>query len=403
MAPAAGLYLHIPFCLKKCPYCDFYSIGDPSRHGDFLSALQTEMALAADFPARFDTLYLGGGTPTVFGADRIAGLLGAARRHFQIADGAEITIEANPGTVDPEKLAGLRRAGVNRLSLGVQSLDDRHLAFLGRLHDAQQARAAVSWAREAGFDRLGLDLIYGLPGQTVSQWREELSQAAALGPEHLSCYLLTVEEGTPFGRAQRQGRLCLPGNRLQARLFETTRRHLDRLGFAQYEIANFARRDPGGFAHNRSRHNLKYWSGAPYRGLGPSAHSHLAPRRWWNTRDLDLYLSALAGGRLPVAGEERLDRRARMLETIYLGLRQADGIDLQRFDRHFGAGEWERRLGGAAGELAEEGRLVYGEGRCRLAPSARVLLDAVTARLAEYIPEGEVPPGHQPHPFHPSG
>ncbi len=381
-APAAGLYLHIPFCLKKCPYCDFYSLSAPERHEDFLSALKTEMALAADFPARFDTLYLGGGTPTILAVVQIEGLLDAARRHFTLLEDAEITIEANPGTLSRGKLAALRRAGVNRLSLGMQSLNDHHLAFLGRLHNSEQARQAVAWSRQAGFERLGLDLIYGLPGQSSAAWREALSLAADLAPEHLSCYLLTVEEGTPFAREQRQGRLSLPGNRLQAHLFETTRLHLERLGYEQYEIANFARRDSQGFAHNRSRHNLKYWSGEPYLGLGPSAHSHLAARRWWNMRDLDGYLSTLGKGQRPVVGEELLEQEARMLEAIYLGLRQSTGIDLDRFGALFGHAEWKRRFGPLLAELSAEGHLRMEGRRCSLAPTARVLLDAVVARFA---------------------
>jgi oxygen-independent coproporphyrinogen-3 oxidase len=387
--PAAGLYLHIPFCLRKCPYCDFTSWVDPARHAPFLAALQAEMALAARFPARFDSLYFGGGTPTILSAAQLAALLQAARRHFAVEDGAEITIEANPGTVDPAKLAALRCAGFNRLSLGLQSLEAGSLRFLGRLHDARQACDAAAWARAAGFAQLSLDLIYGLPGQTPAGWRDELSRAAALEPQHLSCYLLTVEEGTPFGRQRRAGRLQLPGDRLQARLFETTRVHLERLGYVQYEISNFARRDPGGDGVNRSRHNSGYWSGAPYLGLGPSAHSYREPERWWNSGDLDAYLAALAGGRRPIAGRERLDRRARMLEALYLGLRQSDGIDLARFGRRFGAQAWGRCCSAAAETLAAEGRLQLAAGRCRLTPTARVLLDAVTARLAAALPAGE--------------
>jgi oxygen-independent coproporphyrinogen III oxidase len=349
---AAGLYLHIPFCRGKCPYCHFYSVSDLSRLPAYLDALKKEMAGCRAFPSVpdiippesgpdvptpadeaqnterivFDSIYIGGGTPSLLDAADLAGLMEAAARCFSITPDAEITVEANPADRNINWFRQLRQMGVNRIQLGVQSFDDAMLAFLGRRHSADDARAAVEMAAAAGFDNVGLDLIYGLPGQSLPAWRKTLRQATGFRPAHLSCYELSVEEGTPLAERLRAGDFSLPGESRQWRFFQTTSETLSAAGYVHYEISNFARED-----RFIARHNRKYWSHGPYLGLGPSAHSYAGGARWWNSALLGDYIEALKNGRSPVAGGERLTRRQGLLEALFLQLRLREGIDLDQF------------------------------------------------------------------------
>ena len=299
-----GLYLHIPFCKSKCPYCDFYSLTDLSLMPAWLEALKREVLLYKDTFPCFDTLYLGGGTPSLVDPRQLAILMACLRRQFDFAPDTEFTLEANPDDLTPEKLRVYRDLGINRLSLGVQSFDDQELASLGRRHTARQAERALKWSRAAGFTNLGIDLIYGLPGQTEEAWGRNFKKALRFNPEHLSCYQLTLEEGTPLGARAAQGYIQLPGEATQRRLFLKTSRFLAEHGYLHYEVSNFAR----GEAHF-SRHSRKYWRHTPYLGLGPGAHSYLNGRRWWNDRSLTGYCRALAQGRAPLAGRET-DRKS---------------------------------------------------------------------------------------------
>ena len=258
-----GLYLHIPFCLSKCGYCGFYSLPDLASLPAFLTALEEEIRLSRRDGETFDTLYIGGGTPSVLSATQLRGILAALSTAFALAPGAEITIEANPADITAGWLGALHDAGVNRINLGVQSLDNPHLAFLGRRHDRDRAMAALAAVQAAGFTRIGIDLIYGIPGQSLAAWMTTLGEAVALGPGHLSCYQLTVEPGTPLAQSCRRGSLAFPGEDLQARFFLETSSLLTEAGYNHYEISNFAR--PG----QESRHNRKYWNHTPYLGLGP--------------------------------------------------------------------------------------------------------------------------------------
>ena len=324
-APAAqghaGLYVHVPFCLSKCPYCAFSSTVDRSRAGDWLTAIGDEARHHARSFRSFDSLYVGGGTPSCLGAEALTRLLGTLRASFELPPGAELTVEVNPGDASPALLRRLRELGVTRLSLGVQSLDDRVLRVLGRRHDAAQALASFRSARDAGFATIGVDLIYGVPGQSRASWRQTLERVVGLGPEHLSCYMLTREAGTPLDEAVTAGRLRACSEELLARRFRETSALLRSAGYAHYEVSNFAR----GPEH-RSRHNGKYWRHVPYLGLGPAAHSFSGRERWWNLSSLDEYLAALAAGHAPVGGRETLDAAALELEALALGLRTAEGI-----------------------------------------------------------------------------
>jgi len=377
----AGLYIHVPFCRRKCPYCDFYSVIDLSLRPGYVSAIRQEMALRRDEAAVlvFDTVYFGGGTPSLLSPRQVGLVLDTARKTFSIAPEPEITLEANPGTVDFERLNGYRRAGVNRLNLGLQSLDEGRLAFLGRIHTARQGLAAVDLARKAGIDNIGLDLIYGTPGQGTGPWEDELSRALALSPRHLSCYMLSLAPGTPLDRQRRNGRFVALSDDNQARLFETTHRVLIAAGFDHYEVSNFAR-----FRNWRSRHNTKYWNRLPYIGLGPAAHSFIEPRRWWNHRDIGRWGQDLAKGRQPVAGNETLSRGQQISETIALGLRTADGIDLDDFARRFGV-RLEQAALAAIAALKRHRWIHIHRGRLGPSPKGLLVADALGRQIVEQI------------------
>ncbi|MCU0580408.1 MAG: radical SAM family heme chaperone HemW [Desulfobacterota bacterium] len=321
---ADGLYVHVPFCLSRCPYCHFYSTVDPAFIPDWAAAVEREAVFYRSLFTRFDTIYFGGGTPSLLPTNIPGRLLEVFRRLFSIDSAAEITLEANPGDLTPESLQGFKGLGINRISLGVQSLDDRDLRFLKRRHTAAQALEAVEGIRGAGFKNLSLDLIYGIPGQTAETWQETLEKAARLQPEHLSCYELTAEPGTVLGRAVRTGGVGLPGENERRDFFLQTSSFLAARGYEHYEVSNFAR----GTVHY-ARHNQKYWDHRRYLGLGPSAHSFDGRRRWWNARTLKSYLERLGQGRLPAGGEETLTPEQRRLEVLLLGFRTRSGVALK--------------------------------------------------------------------------
>lgn len=313
------LYIHVPFCLQKCAYCSFYSIADADDDlvDRYVDAVVAEMVLRGVGAGGWKTVYFGGGTPSLLGADRVGRLL----EKIGAPASAEVTLEANPESVTAELLADLRNVGVNRLSLGVQSLVDDDLRYLGRVHDSRRGRLALDLAMRV-FERASIDLIYGLPGQTVDGWLEQLDRAAALGSEHLSAYELTYERGTPLGDLGEQ-------NPDRTEFFFATHERLGELGMEGYEVSNFARS-----AEARSRHNLATWAYRPYLGLGPGAHSFSGPgasaARRWNEPDLEAYLKDTRTGQVPHT-LETLSLEQQLLERLMLGLRTTIGIDLQEF------------------------------------------------------------------------
>ncbi len=371
----AGIYLHIPFCERKCRYCDFYSVIGPGRREAFMAAVTEEIARRCHPTPSVDSIYFGGGTPSLLPAAFYAHALEVLAAAFDLEDDIEVTLEANPGTVTLSTLADYRRAGINRLNLGVQSFDTRQLKFLGRIHDAAQAREAVAMARRAGFDNLGLDLIYGLPGQTVTSWQGDLERARAYAPAHLSCYALTYATDTPLMTDRQAGGHAPVGEEAMAALFETTADTLCAAGFEHYEISNFA-----AAPRHRSRHNLKYWTRAPYLGFGPAAHSFMPPRRSWNVSDLEVYLARLAQGALPEEEREELTRTQEMIETVFLGLRLTAGIDLAAFARRF-ATPLEVRAAEVLPALVADGCLRRTPGCLALTRRGMLLHDSVSARL----------------------
>ena len=319
----AGLYVHIPFCITRCGYCDFnaYS-GLGHMAGAYVAALGSEAEMtASDWKSeRFISVFFGGGTPTTLGAGTLVELLGRFRGLYSLASGAEVTCEANPDTVDESYLAAMRRGGMNRLSLGVQSFDPSVLEALERGHSADSVPSVFRAARSAGFDNVSLDLIYGASGESLRSWAETLERAVRLGPEHLSCYALTIEPGTSLGRKVAGGIVPAPDGDLQAAMYDLACEMLASAGYLHYEVSNWAK--PG----FECLHNRGYWEGRAYLGLGAGAHSYRDGRRWWNLRPPGQYLRAVQAGRLPVGDEERMTQEEQRMERLLLGLRAAGGV-----------------------------------------------------------------------------
>ncbi len=326
-----GLYIHIPFCKSKCIYCDFYSLPRAEDRMDrYVSALCRQLAEIAQRTTAHtvDSVYLGGGTPSYLGEKRLRRILKTVKKHYHLSRDAEITLEANPDSAgDWRALRSLRRAGINRLSLGVQSADDGMLRALGRPHTFAQAEEAAAAARRARIRNLSLDLIYGLPGQDLAHWKDTLERAAALEPEHLSCYGLKVEEGTPLWDMQEK--MDLPDDDAQADMYLWTVERLGALGYEQYEISNFAR--PG----RASRHNMKYWTLCEYAGFGPGAHSDLGDVRYAYLRSLDTYCAGVEAGVSVLESSEHIPSRERDIEYVMLGLRLTQGISRQEFENRY--------------------------------------------------------------------
>ncbi|MEA3334453.1 MAG: radical SAM family heme chaperone HemW [Chloroflexota bacterium] len=387
-----SLYIHIPFCQKKCPYCDFNTFAGLNRlHESFTDALVQEIELAGaqrNRPA-VKTVFIGGGTPTVLPPIQLNRILTTIRRAFRILPDAEITSEANPGTVDSLRFAALRQMDINRLSLGVQSFDDGELQFLGRIHDAATARAAVGAARRTGFNNINLDLIFGLPFQTTATWRASLRQAIDLHPEHLSLYSLTIEENTPFADWAAAGRFPYPDPDRAADLYEIAVELLADAGYLQYEISNWARADahsthePGESAISgpECRHNLTYWRNETYLGFGPGAHSSERGVRWSNQRLVPEFIRTIGNGSSPVDSAEEIDAPLAMGETMMLGLRLTEeGVGYQRFERKHGAALIDV-FGQEVVELTRLGLLEQLPDRIRLAPEARLIGNQVFVRF----------------------
>lgn len=327
----AGLYVHVPFCSSICPYCDFaVTLAGEARRAEWERAVLDEAGFYGDRHFDFDTVYFGGGTPSALKNERLAVIVDGLHQRLQIDPDASLSIEVNPEDVTRESIRAWEEIGFKSVSVGVQALNDRHLDFLGRRHTVKEARRSVEALLEAGFTTVSLDLIFGLPEQVRSDWEDQLATAVHLGVHHLSCYQLTIHQGTVFGKRCQAGRLAEMGERPQADLYAATHRVLGAAGFEAYEVSNFAR--PG----HRSAHNRKYWTGAGYLGLGPGAHSFDGETlRWWNRRKLRLWHREVERGCRPIEAEEHLTAGQRALETVMLGLRTADGVDLRDLEKRW--------------------------------------------------------------------
>jgi oxygen-independent coproporphyrinogen III oxidase len=366
------LYLHVPFCVRRCGYCDFAvtAMREPPVDA-WVESMRTELALhlAAEGlgPLELDTLYVGGGTPSLLGLGAMDALLGQLSGLAMLASGAEWTAEANPESMTERLAADWRAAGVRRLSLGVQTFHEPALQWMGRLHGSEGPGRAVAAARSAGMDDISVDLIFGLPERLGRRWSEDIDRALELGPDHISLYGLTAEPATPLGRRVAAGRETMVDEDQYAAEFLLAAERLGAAGFVQYEVSNFAR--PG----RESRHNRAYWAGVPYLGLGPGAHSFLAPRRFWNLRDWSAYRERLLDGELAVDGTESVTGEAAELERIWLGLRTRDGLSVETLAAA------QRTLAGA---WQEDGHAVIADGRLRLTTRGWLLLDRLTVELA---------------------
>jgi oxygen-independent coproporphyrinogen-3 oxidase len=320
----------------------------------------------------FDTLYLGGGSPSVLSADRIEDVLKHVRNSFDLSPDSEITMEVNPGDVDLAYLKNLRDAGMNRINIGIQSFDAQILAFLERRHSRQEAIDAVMTAKQAGFDNIGLDLIYGIPGQDRMSWLETLNLALSFKPAHLSCYQLTVEADTPLGRGSAEGKFVVPDNDKQYIFFMMTSERLEEAGYSHYEVSNFAA-SPA----LTSRHNQKYWNHTPYLGLGPAAHSFQDNKRWWNPRSLDKYLKDLKTGKRPVEDSENLTADQLQLETLLLGLRTKKGVNPESYRARFGR-DLLKEKNDVIASLNEAGLIKIEEGFLRPTRAGLAVADSLT-------------------------
>ena len=329
-APTLGIYIHIPFCVRKCDYCDFYSVpGRDSRMDAYLEALEVHIAESAPQAQlyRVNSIYFGGGTPTFFGADRLAQLLQILRKQFNVDKNCEITVECNPDSADRDTLLTLKKAGVNRLSMGVQSAQDEELQEIGRIHDFAQATAAFQCAREVGFDNISLDLIFGLPNQTMESWKASVEALLKLNPEHLSCYGLKLEKGTPLYERRDQEQMA--DDDTQADMYLWMVERLKNAGYGQYEISNFSR--PG----RQSRHNLKYWMGEEYVGFGPSAHSYFGQQRYSFVRDLDAYIQGVLHNGKILDESSRINRKELGKEYLMLRMRTIWGVEGNEYRERF--------------------------------------------------------------------
>ena len=395
LPPGLGLYIHVPFCRTKCPYCDFNTYqGIEGQMGGYLEAVTAELRLwgrALDRPAA-RTVFFGGGTPSYLPEGYIANILEAATDAFAIHAGAEITIEANPGDLNAAACRGLLRQGVNRLSIGVQSLDNGLLRLLGRRHTAAEAADAFRAARSAGFNNINLDLMYGLPHQTLSQWQDTISGLTALSPEHISLYALTLEEGTPMRRWADQGKIPQPDPDLAADMYDLARQVLAGASYHHYEISNWAR--PG----RESRHNIIYWRNEPYLGAGPGAHSRIGRYRFWTVLSPGEYASRAKQWAQSDAGPwvclgERELRQARTVdgwehiapdtaaaETMFLGLRLLDGLSLPQASAIVGQ-DLAARYHAEIKELLDLGLLQRNGDIIRLPESAYLIANQVFTRF----------------------
>lgn len=388
----AGIYLHIPFCVAKCIYCDFCSFaGQEGLHAAYADSLIAQIrAIGAQSAGiRYDTLYVGGGTPTVLPSARLIALLAACREALALPKDAEVTVEANPGTVTQASLAELAHGGYNRLSLGVQSLRDHELTLLGRIHNREQALEAVAAARAAGFTNVSLDLIYGLPYQTQIEWRATLEEVLALAPEHLSLYALTVEEDTPLRNRIARGDLPAPDDDCLADMYELAQELLARGGYVQYEISNWARRSvgdrPGEPPALASHHNLHYWRAEPYLGLGAGAHGYDGQRRYAQGGDPEEYVRRVASNEVTQESSETVGQSQAMDETLMLGLRLAQGVTWDSFRQRFGV-ELQAVYAEALDGLADTGLLERDAVGIRLAPRGYLLANQVLVAFMRGAP-----------------
>ena len=374
---AAGIYVHIPFCCKLCPYCDFYSlIGIDKRGDDFIRAIIGEIeARAGQYKSwELDTIFFGGGTPSLYSPLSLGAILEVIRSNLNLAADIEISLESNPSSLSEEKLSEYRNIGINRLSIGIQSFSDENLKTLGRIHDSKTAIESYNSARKAGFDNINIDLIYGLPGQTPDQWSNDLSRVISLNPDHISAYNLIIEPNTPFGEMYREGKLDLPSDDDQRNMYYLLNDRLIEIGYKRYELSNFAR------TGKQCRHNLKYWENGRYIGVGPSAVTCDRERRSKNSADLDKYIEHISQGKDAFESTEQVDAEKAKEERVMMGLRLSTGLSLSGYRGEFGIDLAEEKKNELS-LLIERGLIEIDGDRVKIARDGLFISDEITVRL----------------------
>lgn len=362
-----GIYVHMPFCTRKCPYCDFYSVKFDSHTAD--EYIKAVIRCLNSFDGSCDTLYFGGGTPSLMGWERIGEIISSCKDRFGLTNG-EITLEANPASITPHELEALRRAGVNRLSIGVQSMHNSELHTLGRLHSAEDARRAVLDAKCVGFDNISCDLMLAIPGQTIDSIKRSIDMLAELPVQHISAYLLSIEPDTPFGHTQ----LLLPDEDLTAAMYLESASHLAGHGFAQYEISNFAR----GGADYYSKHNLKYWRGEEYMGIGPAAHSYFGGQRMYFPRDVEKFIASENPASLLIPDGDGGDTE----EKLLLALRLCEGCDTEKLDI---TQKQREDMLQKAETFSRAGLMLINKSVLSLTPEGFLLSNSIIAELLDFL------------------
>jgi len=374
-----GIYIHIPFCAKKCLYCDFYSTTRLELLPQFIEALCAEIRLIKNPLLPVDTIYIGGGTPSLLDPDQMQVLISVLKEQFQPLPDMELTMEVNPGTISADHLNQYQQTGVNRLSIGVQSFQDELLKILGRSHTKKDATMAIFLARQAGFENIGIDLIFGLPTQTAQQWQSDLETAISFSPEHISSYILSYEPGTSMTYSLKTNKITRLSDETVCSFYKHSLLFLKEKGYFQYEVSNFSKSEK-----TQSRHSRKYWMHKPYIGLGPSAHSFGDNKRSWNVRSVDKYIELVNSGKRPVADCETLNQQELMTEGIYLGLRRTKGINIRMYEDQFQI-NFYAVFKQAINTYLRDKQIEIVNGYCRLTDKAMPYLDSIAAGFVEEI------------------
>jgi oxygen-independent coproporphyrinogen-3 oxidase len=382
IAKKIGIYLHIPYCIKKCSYCAFNSLPSGGVSKEYLQAVYKEIDWTSSLfhlkDRLVDTIYLGGGTPSLLSPEEVEGLLGSIRSSYDLSENAEITLELNPTAQDEFNINGYRLAGINRLSIGVQSFDEQNLRFLGRLHGGKEAELSFARARKAGFDNISIDLICGLPGQRISDVKADLDRALKLRPEHISLYLLSIENGTPLYSAVRTGRVLPLDDEMQGEIYQGASEYLRINGYTRYETSNYAR---DGF---ESKHNMRYWSGEDYIGVGAGAHSFISDIGWgmrhWNVKAPHEYIKSIDGDMLPLEELEILTRSDAIRDCVLTALRISTGLTEEMLNKKFAISMFEA-LSEEALKMLPTDIYRHEEGHIRLTEKGALMADEVAACL----------------------
>lgn len=372
----SALYVHIPFCKHKCIYCDFYSIITNDNFSNFLSAVKTEIEYYSKMHSVehiYKTIFFGGGTPSLMPVEYIETIITSLKQNFTVSEDAEVTLESNPGTVDKEILGRFREAGINRLSVGIQSFDEDDLRFLTRIHSKDDATNTIKYAREAGFGNINLDLIFNLPNQSKEKWKKNLEEAVKLPVTHISAYSLILEQGTILNKMVLDGAVKIEDADFDAELYSFTIEFLKEHGFNQYEVSNFAK--PG----FECRHNLAYWEYKNYLSFGPSAHSFINGKRWWNFSSLKRYISEIENSGFAVASSEMLTKEQMLDEFVMLSLR-SKGLNREKFIELFGS-EWLTKNENYFATLVESGLIVFSNNTYSLTSKGYAVCDEIITNL----------------------